>query len=99
MEHYLEAIRRQARIERAHEALLKLPLLVALLLLWLVETVLLCLCAATIYLCWLLIASRSLSSENPVGYQFCDRSVAHTPFRTVSLGDPVNRGALLPSFR
>ena len=55
MEHYLEAIRRQARIERAHEAFLKLPWLVALLLLWLVETMLLCLCATAIYLCWLLL--------------------------------------------
>ena len=55
MEHYLEAIRRQARIERAHEVFLKLPWLVVLLLLWLVETVLLCLCATAIYLCWLLL--------------------------------------------
>ena len=43
-------------------------------------------------------ASRILSSENPVGYQFCDRSVAHTPFRTVSLGDPVNRGHYFLAF-
>jgi len=55
MEHYLEAIRRQARIERAHEVFLKLPLLVVLLFVWLVETMLLCLCATAIYLCWLLL--------------------------------------------
>jgi hypothetical protein len=55
MELYLEAIRQQARIERAREALLKLPLLVVLALVWLAETMLLCLCAAAIYLCWLLL--------------------------------------------
>ena len=55
MEHYLEAIRQQARIERAHEALLKLPLPVVLVLVWLAETMLLCLCATAIYLCWRLL--------------------------------------------
>ncbi len=55
MEHYLEAIRQQARIERAHEALLKLPVPVVLLLLWFVGAMLLCLCATGIYLCWLLL--------------------------------------------
>ena len=55
MEHYLEAIRQQARIERAHEALLKLPLLVVLALVWLTGTILLCLCATVIYLCWRLL--------------------------------------------
>ena len=55
MEHYLEAIRQQARIERAHEALLKLPLLVVLALVWLAGTMLLCLCATALYLCWLLL--------------------------------------------
>jgi hypothetical protein len=55
MDHYLEAIRRQARIERAHEAFLKLPLLAVLVLVWLVGTMLLCLCATAIYLCWLLL--------------------------------------------
>ena len=55
MEHYLEAIRHQARIERAHEALLKLPLPIVLALVWLAGTILLCLCATEIYLCWLLL--------------------------------------------
>ena len=55
MEHYLEAIRRQARIERAHEALLKLPSLVVLVLVWFAGTMFLGLCAAAIYLCWLLL--------------------------------------------
>ena len=57
MEHYLEAIRQQARIERAHEAFLKLPLLVVLALVWPGGTILLCLCATAIYLCWLLLRS------------------------------------------
>jgi hypothetical protein len=55
MEHYLEAIRWQARIERAHWALLKLPLPVVLALVWLAGTMLLGLCATAIYLCWLLL--------------------------------------------
>ena len=55
MEHYLEAIRQQARIERAHEALVKLPLAVVLALVWLAGTMLLCLCATALYLCWLLL--------------------------------------------
>jgi hypothetical protein len=55
MEHYLEAIRQQARIERAHEALLKLPLPVVLALVWLAGTMLLCLCATALYMCWLLL--------------------------------------------
>ena len=55
MDHYLEAIRRQTRIERTHEALLKLPSLVVLVLVWSAGTMLLCLCATAIYLCWLLL--------------------------------------------
>ena len=55
MDHYLEAIRQQARIERTHEALLKLPLPVVLALVWLAGTIFLSLCAAAIYLCWLLL--------------------------------------------
>ena len=57
MGHYLETIRQQARIERAHEALLKLPLPIVLALVWLAGTMLLCLCATAIYLCWLLLAA------------------------------------------
>ncbi len=55
MDHYLEAIRRQARIERTHEAFLKLPLPVVLVLVWLAGTMLLGLCATAIYLCWSLL--------------------------------------------
>ena len=55
MEHYLEAIRQQARIERTHEALLKLPLPIVLALVRLAGTMLLFLCATAIYLCWLLL--------------------------------------------
>jgi hypothetical protein len=55
MEHYMEAIRRQARIERVHEVLLKLPLPVVFGLIWLAGTIILCLCATAIYLCWLLL--------------------------------------------
>jgi hypothetical protein len=55
MDHYLEAIRQQARIERAHEVLLKLPTPVVLVLVWLAGTISLCLCATAIYLCWLLL--------------------------------------------
>jgi hypothetical protein len=57
MEHYLEAIRQQARIERAHEALLKLPLPIVLAFVWLAGTMLLCSCATAIYLCWLLLVA------------------------------------------
>ena len=53
MEHYLEAIRRQARIERAHEAMLKLPSLIALALVWIARSMFLGLSAAAIYLVWL----------------------------------------------
>ena len=57
MEHYLKAIRRHARIERTHEALLKLPLPVVYVLIWLAGTLLLCLCATALYLCWLLLVA------------------------------------------
>ena len=55
MEHYLKAIRRQARIERIHEALLKLPTPVVFGLIWLAGTLLLCLYATALYLCWWLL--------------------------------------------
>jgi hypothetical protein len=55
MDHYLKAIRRQSRIERTHEALLKLPSLVVMVLVWFAGTMFLGLCAAAIYLCWLLL--------------------------------------------
>ncbi len=59
MDHYLETIRQQAQIERAHEALKKWPVPVVLLLLWFAGTVLLCLCATGIYLCWLLLQAAA----------------------------------------
>ena len=63
MEHYLEAIRQQARIERAHEALLKLPLPVVLALVWLAGTMLMCDGDLLVLVAF---ASRNVISDNRV---------------------------------
>ena len=55
MDHYLEAIRQQVRVQRTIEALLKLPMPVVLVLVWLAGAMLLALCAAVLALCWLLL--------------------------------------------
>jgi hypothetical protein len=55
MDHYLEAIRQQVRVERTTEALLKLPMPVLLVLMLLAGTMLLALCATVLSLCWLLL--------------------------------------------
>ena len=55
MDHYLEAIRQQVRVERTTEALLKLPMPVLLVLMLLAGTMLLALRATVLSLCWLLL--------------------------------------------
>jgi len=51
--------RYKARIERAHEAFLKWPMPVVLALLWLVRTMLMSLCATTLYLSWMLLQAAA----------------------------------------